>query len=187
MASIRVPGFQKKIYKDITLVVPTYMISKEQIKVFNEAVEKVPEGIVNSSAVAGDYGLYDSKYIKLVQKAFGKRFVPLTPTVAKRLEAKGQTTVPALCGQWIVEGTSRPREMRRSGITLLTLHVPSLVLSKQSRCQDCLMVTEFSSRKVSEVVKKSKVKELSGFTYELYIYQGIYGSGSGHDPVFVYV
>lgn len=66
------------------------------------------------------------------------------------------------------------RTQRQKDISLLTIHGTFTLQTKNER----LIVSEL------QAIGKTKLRR---FTYPLYLMDGVYGSGSGHDPVYVYV
>ena len=187
--SITVPSFQEQVWWGcrpmLHLAVPKYTISKEEVDSYEKARGAVPTEGVDQEI------LRDNDFQKVIQAAYGKRFVYLTLDLARRLEGR---TVVAITGQTWMDHYHSARSARSTDISLLTIHgtfkVPtsngkgfwSYVTGKRasSDTEDILVVTQFT-----EPSLKSGEVHASRFTYGVYLFNEFYGSGSGHDPVFV--
>lgn len=162
-SAMKVPGFQEEVF-GLVIAVPAYTVVKEDAGGLSKVRENVP-----AEAVPEDKA-DDMPLVKLGSLAWGKRFVPLTPTIAKRLEGR---TVPALTGQAWMDHVSGGRANRQKAIALITIHG----IFDAPKQKGALVVSEL----------EAKGKLLRRFTYGAYVWQGFYGTGSGHDPILVYV
>lgn len=158
---INVRKFQEEVF-GLVIAVPAYTVPEEDAGSLKRARDLVPD------APVPDEKADDVPLVKLASLAYGKKFVPLTPNLAKRLEGR---TVPALAGQGWMDHTSAGRAERMKSIELITIHG----VFDAPKQHSALILSELSG---------SKPKR---FTFGAYIYKGLYGTGSSHDPILVFV
>jgi hypothetical protein len=112
-----------------------------------------------------------------VKRSYGDKFSLLTPTLARRLSG---TTVPSLSGQrWMdfMAGSKRDRERQ---VQLLTVHGVFVTTPKKQGL--------FGSSSKPQTTCVVSVVGPGGKTntFQTFLSLGHFGSGSGHDPVFVF-
>ena len=117
----------------------------------------------------------------VVKRAYGTRFQKLTPALARRLAG---ATVPGLSGQGYMDfWADGSAKQRAAQIELHTVHgvfrVPATKkgvwpFAKVIPAEDACVVTEHHAPG-----KRS--------TWAAYLWQGHFGTGGGHDPVWVFV
>jgi hypothetical protein len=131
-----------------------------------------------AEADEGDEGLEH-----LASRIYGRRLRALTPALAKRLTGQ---TVPGISGQGWMDYVSRgTREQRARLIHLHTVHgvfEPPPEAGGSSR--------GWFSRAPKAERASCALTEVYGrrvYTWAPYLFEGHFGTGSGHDPVFVFV
>lgn len=158
MATIK--GFQDEVW-GLHVAVPAYSVTRSEMLALDEAREQVPDTGFDK----------EIELVSLARKAYGKRFKVLTAPMAKKLAGK---TVVALTGQLWMDHVGSDKGARAKMPTLITIHGVFDAPKQEKTC----IVSELE-------VGARAVKRLA--TYGTYLWKGYYGSGSGHDPVLVFI
>lgn len=158
-----VSSFQENVF-GMTIAVPAYDVSKSDVLALQKARDQVPIASLPET-VSDDMPL--EKYAVI---AYGKKFTPVTPAVAKRLEGR---TVPAIVGQRWMDYVHSTRALRQKAIVLVTIHGVFNAPKKDK----ALVISELTL----------SAKGVKRFTYGAGIWRGSYGTGSGHDPIMVFI
>lgn len=159
MPPIAVRSFQEEVF-GLVMAVPPYTVPQESSKKLKAARAEVP------TAGLPDDEQDDTPLVKQAQKAYGKRLRPLTEALARRLAGH---TVPGISGQNWMDHVSSKKATREKMLELHTIHG----------------VFDAPNQEKTAIVSILEGKKR--FTFGLYLWQGHYGSGNGHDPILVYV
>lgn len=171
-AQVWVSGFQEEVSEALHVAVADYRITDADIAHLDEAISEVPTNIRDIDDDRADrLGL-----VGMVRYAYGKGFKPLTEALAEKLRGR---TVPAISGQvWMDHIRGSTLKARRNIPRLHTIH--GVFHDPAGGGKVCI---------VSEIRRRRRI--VRGFpdrnTFRTTHWEGFYGSGSGHEPVMVFV
>jgi hypothetical protein len=160
--------FVKPIFEDLGSLVfasAPYTIPNESLAHIKAVRHCVPKSYIYEE---------DADPAKWARDAYGKKFKLLTLKLAKKLTG---VTVPSLSNQRWMDFLSSTKQERAQQIKLMTIH--GVFEHKQKK-------TGLFGPSKKTICVVSTVQHGEHDTFQTYLWDGHFGSGSGHDPVFVW-